>query len=60
MSVVNFPFEVGQDVLAHSPKGPFPAKIFSLVRRYGAADFAVVIDAKGRTHHKFFRELEAI
>jgi hypothetical protein len=25
---------------------------------YGGPDFAVIVDAKGRTHHKYFRELE--
>jgi PleD family two-component response regulator len=59
MAAVHFPYEPGQDVIARSFGGEFPAKVFSLVRRYGGEDFAVVVDAKGRTHHKLFSELRA-
>jgi hypothetical protein len=55
---VTFPFSPGEHVIAKSERGPFKAKVFSVVRRYDSPDFAVVVDGTGRTHHKFFRELE--
>jgi hypothetical protein len=58
--VVSFPFAPGDAVVAKNHHGePFDAKVFSVIHRFGAPDFAVIVDAKGRTHHKFFRELEA-
>ncbi|WP_027583977.1 hypothetical protein [Bradyrhizobium sp. Ai1a-2] len=57
---VEFPFTPGDAVRVKTRwVEPFEGKVFSVVRRYGAQDFAVVVDAKGGTHHAYFTELSA-
>ncbi|MCA1458414.1 hypothetical protein I6F35_35470 [Bradyrhizobium sp. BRP22] len=51
---------ISRSALAKGICGEFKAKVFSVVRRYGGQDFAVVVDAKGRTHHKHFSELRLL
>jgi hypothetical protein len=57
-ATVAFPFKPGDDVETKDHSGvSFAVKVFTVIHRYGGPDFAVVVDAKGRTHHKHFDEI---